>query len=305
MDTTKKKSLLADLSLFIVAIIWGTGFVVTKESLNSFPVYYLMSLRFGIATLVLLIVYRKKLKTIDKDTLKAGGIIGLFLFAGFATQTIGLQWIEAGKSAFLTATNVVIVPFLYYIVNKKGPDKYSVIASVLTLFGIMMLTLKGGYHMAPGDLMTLLCAVAFAGHIVSVGQYSGRFDPVNLVIIQMGTAAVLSIACRVLFETYPTGITLLGYSKVLYLAMFGTLACFFIQTVAQKYTSSSHAAIIMSLESVFGVIFSVILLGELLTTKMIIGCSIIFVAIIIAETKLEFLIPKKYKVNKDEIVDKV
>lgn len=289
METTKKQGVLADMSLLIVAVIWGSGFIVTKNALDAFPVYWMLALRFSIAAMVLLIIYPKKVIAIDRDTLKAGSIIGVCLFLAFLTQTIGIQWISAGKSAFLTATNVVIVPFLYFLVNRKSPDKFAIIACVMTIFGIMFLTLENGYQMEYGDFMTLLCAIGFAAHITSVGHFSGTHDPITLVIIQMFASAVFSLVLALILEPYPIGVGVNDYMSLLYLGLFSTLICFFIQNIAQKYTTSSHAALILSLESVFGVFFSVWLAGEVMTEKMMLGCGIIFIALVIAETKLEFL----------------
>jgi len=107
----KKKSLLADISLFIVAIFWGGGFIAVKDALSSLTPFYIMAMRFGISVIIMLLIFRKKIKLITKNVLKVGVLIGLLLFLGFAAQTVGMKYTTAGKNAFLTGTNVVIVPF--------------------------------------------------------------------------------------------------------------------------------------------------------------------------------------------------
>jgi len=291
--TDKKKIILADMSLLLVALIWGGGFIAVKGALDSISPFYIMALRFGISTIIMLIVFRKKIKHITKNQLAVGALVGLLLFLGFAAQTIGMKYTTAGKNAFLTGTNVVIVPFLYWVISKRRPDSYSLISAFLCFIGIGMLTLDGGIHIALGDGLTLICAVFFAAHIVSVGFFTHKVGAITLVIIQLGVAAVLSLIAALIFEPMPSHMNSDTMFAIGYLAVFSTMFAFIIQNVAQKYTTSTHAAIILCLESVFGSILSVLMLNEIFTSKMIIGCLTIFIAIITTETKWDFLKKKK------------
>lgn len=285
----KKKSILADMSLFLVAIVWGGGFVAVKDALNTIAPFYIVAIRFIIATLLLCIVFWKKIKIITKKDIKAGFIVGIFLFGGFATQTVGLQYTTPGKQAFLTATYVVIVPFLSWVINKKRPDGYSIIAAFITLIGIGMLSLENSLNIGLGDSLTLLCAVLFAAQIVAISFFTSDIDPVILTVIQLAVCALFSTAVAVIFEPVPREMGIQGIMSILYLGLFSTMLALIIQNVAQKYTTETHAAIILSLESLFGCLLSVILLGELFTSKMILGSIFIFIAVITSETKWEFL----------------
>ncbi|MCB2290098.1 DMT family transporter [Clostridium sp. CS001] len=289
----KRKSFLADMSLLLVAIMWGGGFIAVKGALDNITPFYMMAMRFSISVIIMLVVFRKKVKLITKNDLKWGTLVGLLLFLGFAAQTIGMQYTTAGKNAFLTGTNVVIVPFLYWIISKKRPDKYSLISAFLCFLGIGMLTLDGGIRLGLGDSLTLLCAVFFAAHIVSVGFFTETVDAISLVIIQLGAAAVFSIIAALIYEPMPPSLGSDTMFAIGYLAIFSTMIAFIIQNVAQKYTTSTHAAIILCLESVFGSILSVIVLNEIFTSKMVLGCLTIFIAIITTETKWDFLKKKK------------
>lgn len=284
-----KQSLLADISLLIVAIIWGSGFVATKNALESISPLFINTLRFSISTLLVGIIFFKKIKGIDISHLKAGFIIGFFLFLGFSTQTIGLIYTTASKQAFLTGTNVVMVPFLYYFISKEKPNSYNIIATFLCLIGISLLTLDESIYMNRGDLLTLACAVFFACHIVSTGYFAKKYDPIILTFAQLFVTSVLSFLSMITFEGIPISFHKEGVFPVLYLGIFSTFIAFLIQTVAQKHTSPSHTAIILCLESVFGTILSCILLDDKFTYKIFIGCTLIFLAIITAETKWEFL----------------
>ncbi|MEG0642013.1 MAG: DMT family transporter [Clostridium sp.] len=284
----KNKSLAADMSLLFVAVLWGGGFIATKYALESITPNYINFIRFFIAFVVLSLIFHRKLGLINKQNLKAGGIIGLFLYGGFVLQTIGLQYTTPGKQAFLTGINVVIVPFLYWMVKHKRPDKYNVIAAVIAVLGIGFLSINENFSINFGDTLTLICAVFFASHIVSIACFATKHDPLVLTIVQFGTVTILSLISSLAFETFPkfTGVSIAG---IVYLGIFSTLICFALQNVAQKYTSPEHAAIILCLEAVFGSILSWLILGEAFTVKMIIGSIAIFLAITTAETKWGFL----------------
>lgn len=286
----KSKGLYADLSLIIVAFIWGGGFVAVKNALDNVKPFYILSIRFLLSFILLSIIFYKKMKNITKEDIKAGFIIGVYLFLGFATQTVGLQYTTAGKQSFLTGTYVVLVPFLYWIVSRKSPGLQSTIAAFLTLVGIGFLTLNGkGFNLNKGDFLTLICALFYAAQIIAIGHYAQDRDPILLSIIQMGFAGFVSLVLAVIFEPFPYGINSSSFFAIFYLVIFSTLLAFLVQNVAQKYTLSTHAAIILSLESVFGSILSVIILKERFTFTMVLGCLFIFLAILLTEAKFDFI----------------
>ncbi|MGE4508364.1 MAG: DMT family transporter [Eubacteriaceae bacterium] len=291
MEKNKKQKLLADLTLFVVAFVWGSGFVSSKAALSYMSPMMLMALRFMIAATLSALIFHKQLRNLSKETLKAGFVIGFFLFSAFATQMIGLQFMLAGKQSFLTATYVIMVPFIYWAYKKKRPDRYNFIAAFVMLAGIALLTSNSasGSGIGPGDILTLICAFLYACQIVSIDHYSKGHDPIALTVIQLSVAAILSVLFVVFTGQLTFDIAASGLINALYLGLFCTFLTFLGQTVAQKYTSSTHAAIIMSLESVFGTLLSILILQESFTIMMLIGCLVIFLGIITAETKWEFL----------------
>lgn len=289
------KSIYADLALLVVAVIWGSGFVATKIASNSITALYMNAARFTIASIIMIAVFFPRLKKANKSDIKAGMIIGFFLFSAFASQTMGIYYTTASKQAFLTGTNVVMVPFLYWIISKKKPGTFNFIAAILSFIGIGLLTLNEGISINKGDSLTLLCAFLFACHIISIGVFAKKHDPILLTVIQFTVAAVLSLIFAPIFEPIPNSLTTKGFMAIIYLGVFSTLIAFLIQNIAQKYTTETHTAIILCLESVFGTLLAVIFLGEEFTLQMVIGCVIIFNAIITAETKWKFLRKKKLK----------
>ncbi|MPW26937.1 EamA family transporter [Alkalibaculum sp. M08DMB] len=288
----KRNMLIGDFGLLMTAFVWGSGFVAVKNALDSLSPMYIMVARFSIATLLMGILFHKKVLEINKSDVKAGIVIGLFLFFAFASQTIGLQYTLAGKQAFLTATNVIMVPFLFWVFSKERPDKFNMIAAILMIVGIGLLTLDLNYGLVlnKGDLLTLLCAFLFACHIISVGYYAKKHDPIKLTVLQFAVVTILSILFMFIFEK-PTLVLVPanGLYEIIFLGLFSTFMAFLIQNIAQKYTTPSHTALILSLEAFFGSILSVIFLGDLFNNSMILGSSIIFIAIITAETKWSFL----------------
>lgn len=291
MKLSKRRSLVADVALFIVALVWGGGFVAVKDALDSITPFYIMALRLTGAAVLLALIFFKTMKKISKKDIIYGSIVGVVLFTAFTAQTIGLQYTTAGKQAFLTTVYVVIVPFLAWKAEKKRPDLYSLFSAVLALIGIGFLNVGDSFslNMNLGDWLTLVCAFLYAVHIILVAHYAKKVNPIILSVIQMLFAGLVALVCALIFEPKFPGIDRSAFFSVFYLIAFATAFAFVIQNVAQKYTHPNHVGIILCLESVFGAILSVLILKEIFTTNMIIGCVIIFIALIISETKLSFI----------------
>lgn len=284
---SKKKQYLSDLSLLFVAFVWGGGFVAVKDALNTMTPLLLMAYRFVLASVVMYIFLHKKIGKLSKTDFKKGSVVGSILFLAFAAQTFGLQYTTASKQGFLTATYVVMVPFLYWVLYKKRPPMKAFIGSLLTIAGIALVSVNKEMVFSKGDALTLLCALLFAMHILSIEYFTKDMNVFKLAFLQLAVAAVLFTGSAVLFEPVVLALTKREIYAIVYLALFSTFACFTVQTIAQKYTTSSHASILMSLESVFAAVLGILLLNEVLTPLMIIGCILIFVAILIIEVNFK------------------
>lgn len=286
---------LGEIALTITAIIWGSGFVASAIALDHFTPYQILAGRFIIGTLILGVIFHKKLKNIDKSTMIKGAVLGIFLYLAFALQTVGLQYTTPSKNAFLTAVNVVIVPFIAFVMYKRKIDMYELVGAILAMIGVGVLSLKLSADINIGDLLTLGCAFGFAFHIFYTAKYVKNSDPISLTLIQMITAAIIG-SIVVLFKG-ETSVVMEkeGVFSLLYLGVFSTTIAYFLQTVAQKMITETKAAIILSTESFWGMVFSVAILDEAMTIKMVLGAILILCAIIISETKLPFL--KKNKLN--------
>ncbi len=196
----------------------------------------------------------------------------------------------------MTTIYVVLVPFLGWGFTKQRPDNYSVISAVIAIVGIGLLSLQGDLTINIGDVLTLICGVCYAIHMIFIGRFSSYQDPVLLTVLQLATAAVLSWICAPFMDgAFPfPGLAIRGViPSMVYLGLLSTMVAFLLQNVCQKYTSPSTTALLLSLESVFGAFFSFLFLKEILSPRMFVGCVLIFFSIILAETKLDFLKKKK------------
>lgn len=298
------KKYIGEIGLLFVAIIWGMGFVASRLSLDSkLTPFQIMTLRFFISTLLMLIIYRKNLRSINRNSLIAGIILGLLLFVGFAFQTVGLQYTTPSKNAFLTAINVVMVPYIGILLYKRSLDKFGIAGAVLACIGVGILTLDGGFNVNKGDIFTLICALSFAFHIFFVGEFVKKYDPILLTTLQLSFAFLFSLIAIIVMGQTNIHLNSKGILAVSYLGIFSTTLAFLLQNVAQKFTNETKAAIILSMESVFGSLASVVFLGELMTLKIALGCILIFIAITISETKLSFLQVGIWK--KDKVIQEI
>lgn len=274
----------ANLVLVIVTVIWGGGFIATSSALETFSPFYIMAIRFlGAAVLPIIISYKSLLK-LPKEYIKMGVITGVLLFLAFAFQTFGLQVSTPSKNAFLTATNVVFVPYLLWMLMKRKPNKKELIASVICLIGIALLTWKPDMtSLQLGDILSLICAFFFALHIIALERYSNHLPTFAFTALQMLTAGVLSLIGACFFEKMPNVISTQAIVSSLYLIFVSTLLAYLLQTAAQKYTSANSASLILSMEALFASIFSFLIFHEVMSISMMFGAALIFSSIIYIE----------------------
>ncbi len=279
------------LLLVLAAMIWGSSFIVMKSAVDFLTPNVLLFIRFSLATVIMSIMFYKYIKDIKLKDLKGGMITGTCLFLAYLVQTLGLTMTTPGKNAFLTAVYCAIVPFLVWIFYHKRPDNYNFIAAVLCVLGVGLVSLDGDLSINMGDLLTLIGGLFYAFHILAIKKYSKEMHPIKLTTLQFAMTAVLAFLGALFFEDISL-IKQIDSSIIMqigYLAFFATAVTLLCQNVGQHLVSECNAAILLSLESVFGVFFSVLFYGEVLTLKVFLGFIIIFVAIIVSETKLSFL----------------
>lgn len=290
------KGFLGRLALFGTAFIWGTSFVILKTTLDSVGTLWVLAIRFTISTLLLGLFAVKKLRKVDRRCLKGGVMMGLCLALAYIVQTYGLVYTTPGKNAFLTATYCVLVPFMAWGVYKRKPDASNIIAAFLCITGIGFVSLSGaGTGVNIGDMLTLICGIFYGLQIIIMEQYVADSDALSITVIQFGTAALLCWAGALLFEAPPVNVPGSAWLSIAYLSVMCTAVCFFLQAWGMQYTPSSTSAVIMTFESVFGTLLSVLFYHEPMTIKLLLGFALIFAAVLISETKLRLFQKKLHK----------
>lgn len=285
------------LMLMVTAVVWGSGFVITDIGLNYMNAYQLMAGRFVLAALLLVIIFSYKFKKLNKGIIIKGAILGALLYTGFVLQTVGLEYTTPSKNAFLTAINVLIVPLIAYVVYKRKIDRFEIIGAVTALIGIGLLSLQSSFTMNIGDILTILCAVAFAFDIFYTNKFVQKEDAILLTVIQFVFAALISIVFVLIRGDIPTSMETEGVYSIVYLAIFSTIVAYLFQNIAFKYTTATQGAVILSMESVFGMLFSVLFLHEVLTGRMVVGAALILLAILFTELKPTFSKNRRDKIQ--------
>jgi transporter len=286
------KRYIAESGLLLIGILWGMGFVTVKIGLNAgMNTFYLMWLRFLGSFVLLSILFRKKIKKVSKDDLKAGLILGIIQYFGYVFQTYGAAHTTVGKNAFFTAINVIIVPYIFWILNKKRPDIFSFSASIICLIGVGIMSLDGNLsftHLNKGDVMTIISAFFFALQVAYTGYFGRKVHPMNLVLLQMLVGGLLfagtQFATSGLREVIPLhGETLMA---IIYAVVFSTAIPMLLQIYCQRLTTATRASILMSTESMFAPIFAFFVLGEIMTLRVALGAVFILFSVVVSETKL-------------------
>jgi len=291
---SKNRFWLCSLALLFTAAIWGFAFVVVKDSLDYIGPVWMLAFRFSLAALVLCGIFIRELFRSSFRFWVHGAILGFYLFMAYLLQTIGCNYTTAGKNAFLTTIYVFLVPLFSWIFMKKKSPWYVFLCALMSLLGIALLALgtddKSMVNI--GDVLTLACGIFYAVHIIYTAKFNEEHNPVVLTALQFLFAAIFSwIAAPLMDGSFPLtqALSFRVVISMLYLGLFSTLVAFVLQNVGLKYLPSAWTSLLMSFESFFGVLFGVLLLGEKLTVRMMIGCALIFTAVVLAQALPELL----------------
>lgn len=285
-------------ALLFNTLIWGGTFALIKSAFQDISPSLFLTLRFSLATLLLLPFIFKVLRNVNKQTIVAGSILGIFYFTGFAAQSVGLNLTTATKSGFITGTFVVLIPILQLIIEKRIPKWFNVLSVILVLLGLIMLSSRGeniveflsqlGSDFNLGDFLTLICALLFAFQVVYVDVFTKKYDYLPMVFIQLFITGLGGFILTALFSL--TGIEIIKFNfnnnlffAIIYTSVFASILATIIQLKFQKNVSPTKAGIIFSIEPIFAAIFAYFLLNEKISNFGLIGCVLIFAGLIISE----------------------
>lgn len=304
---TKRQNLLGQLLLLSATLAWGTSFFILKQTIEEVNELFVLALRFLSSGLLLFAIFFKKIKLASKKTIIHGLVLGVILVLAYVVQTRGLYFTTPSRNAFLTSVYCVMVPFLAWLLTKKVPKLYNILSAVICVVGIGFVAFSGkaetGRNLLLGDGLTLVGAVFYCLQIIYIAKYQGSGDDTGVLLtFEVLTVGVICSVLSLIFEL-PNGVS--GYAlnfeqilKIGYLALACTLGAQMAQIFGQKFASENQASLILSLEAVFGTLFSVIVGDERLTVGLVIGFSVIFIAMMITEFKLD---PLKLLNNKKRL----
>lgn len=286
------------IGLIFVTMIWGSGFVVSAISLEYFSPYQILTMRFLLAFILMGAIFFGQLKHATKKTYLKGIGLGTILYLAFLFQTVGLVYTTPSKNAFLTAFNVVLVPFIGALFFRRKVTAPAIVGALLSIGGIAVISLNDFHSVNFGDMLTLVCALLFALQIIFTNRFVLGENIYALTTIQMGTATLLGVLVSLVRGEFMFPAAAEGYFSIIYLGTVSTMLGFLIQTASQQFTKETETAIILSLEAVFGMVASALFLKEEITLRMLIGAALILAGVLVVELK-----PKTVRTDQNAIPD--
>lgn len=300
----KGLNLIGQLLILSATICWGSSFIILKETIATVPALFVIGVRFLAAGILLGIIFFNKIRKVNRQTFIYGIFLGLVLSGAYITQTLGLKYVGAGKNAFITSLYCITCPFMIWMMFGVKPKSYHIISAFLCIVGIGLVMFSGSEtdeNVWLGCGLTFLCSIFYGLQIIFTGKiHEKKSDVIGLLVIQLFTVGVIISACSLAFELPFCGLE--GYAaakdqiwKIVYLMLVCTLYTQLAQIIGLKFTESNQAAIILSLEAVFGVVFAIILGDEQVTPILWAGFAVIFIAMLISELKIDLLRPFRRK----------
>ncbi|MCO6057150.1 DMT family transporter [Pseudomonas sp. MOB-449] len=283
----RSQALRADILMLITAAIWGAAFVAQRQGMDAIGPFLYTGLRFTLGALILLplllILPRPAVKQpLNRGMLLGGLLMGLALSLGINLQQVGLLFTTVTNSGFITGLYVIIVPLLgLFLGHRTGLGTW--LGACLAVVGMFLLSVGEGFHVASGDWLQLAGACVWGVHVLLVGFFASRYDPIRLSILQFAVCALVSLALAVVFEEIKLDAILQAGPAILYGGVIAVAIGYTLQVVAQRHAIASHAAIILSLEAVFAAIAGALLLDESLHARGYLGCALMFVGMLVAQ----------------------
>lgn len=274
----------ADLTLLFVTVLWGSAFVAMRVAAGHGTIFFLNGFRFLLGALLLL-PFAKLRGAFNRSNLGYVLLAGFALFAGVGFQQAGLKTTSAGNGGFITSLYVIIVPLLLWGFWKETPSRLTGVAVLMAVAGGFLLSTGGSFQVRPGDILIFIGSLFWALHVIIVGKVQGKIEALPFALGQFTVCAVLNMVTGIFLEHPDRADLLAVIPAILYTGVFSIAIGFTLQVIAQKHTPTNDAALIMSLESVFAVLFGWIFLRESLLPVQIAGCILILAAVLFVHVK--------------------
>ena len=300
------KAMQANLMMLLAASIWGFAFVAQRIGMETMGPHWFNSLRFfiGVVALTPVVIWMDRTqakisiegpKSSTNSLLMGGAVAGLLLFIGATFQQVGLQYTTAGKAGFITGMYIFFVPLIgLFFRMKTGLGTW--LGAAIALWGLYLLSINEDFTLSKGDTLQLICAVAFAGHVLMIGYLASRMDTVKLSLVQFFVAGLLAMILALYFEQLTWGMIKSTAVPLLFAGVMSTGIAYTLQTIAQQHAHPSHAAIILSSEGVFAVIGGFLLLNEVLPAQGLLGCGLILAGMLMSQLMPRLTWPRRTKV---------
>jgi drug/metabolite transporter (DMT)-like permease len=282
----------AEFYLLSMTVVWGSTFVLTKFVLEHASPFVYVSLRFVVASIVLVAFFYKRILTLSRDAFLKGMVLGILLFTGFVLQTVGLKYTTASKSAFVTGLMVVFTPLFQLLIERKSPKPGNIIGVILVTIGLYFLTSPVGSEINIGDMLTLVCAIIFSLYTVYLSVYGKGHDPAHLTVVQFVSTGLFSLAAIPLLETAYLSINFNFLMILVYLAIMPTVVALYVMAKYQKETTPARSAVIYSMEPPFAALFAFLIIGEQIGFAGVVGGGFILTGLIVSELS-DYLFKRK------------
>ena len=277
------KMLLADLGILLVAFIWGSTNVIVRDALAGITPLWFCAIRFMVACLVVSLLFGKRGLAMPKRKRAIGTLIGTVFACAFPIAAIGLLYTTAGNQSFLISMSVVFVPLAAWLITRKFPGWHIVASVTLCTVGMAGLMLGEGMSVNLGDVLSFASMLFVTAYILLVQRFVQDADPYGLVVWQALGGMILALVCAAIFEPFPAQIGTAAWLAIVHTATVGYALTLVIQNVAQKHTTATHTAILLSTSSLFGSILGIVFLGEPMTAKIFVSSALILVGVLLAE----------------------
>lgn len=281
--------------LFLTAIFWGASYVLTKICLDYTTTYQLIFYRFALSFVVTLVFFRKRILPIKKLEVMCSALLSIILLFVFITMTLGLKYTSASNAGFIISLSVVFIPIFGYFISKEKIASKNFIFMLLSILGIYLISVQESLTIQYGDFLCLLCAILFALHVALTGDFSKKYNPITLGVLQFGFTSVYSLFLFKIIPYKPISFTNKRFIvSLVLLSIFSTALGYIFQLLAQKHVNAITTAVILSLEPVFSAIFAYFILFETMSLNQIVGAIILFASAIGIQIDLKSIKEKVY-----------
>ncbi len=281
-----KRYLAGDMMMLAATMIFGAMTIFSKQILSELEVYNMVALRFLIAFAACFAVFRKRYRSLDRETAVHAWVLGSFLFISYVCMTLGCKYTTASNAGFMMSLVAFFTPIIVFIQEKKRPDGRHMLSIIITLIGVGLMCLSGDFTLNKGDLICIMSAFFYSFQMLYTERYAEKHDPIVLGTFQLiFVSAYAFIFSFILEDRFSLPVSAAGWGQLMYLALGCGAAGFILQTTAEKLSSAGHTTLIYASQPVFVAIFSYLMLGEPVTARQIAGIIIVFIGVLITVNK--------------------